>query len=98
VFCFWIIVLGVLVPGVRVLDVAIDSSGGFRLSHLPRGLFATNRVGSEYEEMSSKTSDIIIDDKFVYQNPFPTLNLSNRHSNLSRALSPKYANELVGFT
>ena len=54
--CFWIIVPGVLVPGVRVLDVAIDSSGGFRLSRLPRGLFATNRVGSECEEMSSETS------------------------------------------
>jgi hypothetical protein len=87
VFCFWIIVPGVLVPGVRVLDVAIDTSGGFRLSRLPLGLFATNRVGSECEEMSSETSSTISDDSLDHQSLLPSLDLSSRYSNLSRTLS-----------
>jgi len=93
VFCFWIIVPGVLVPGVRVLDVAIDTSGGFRLSRLPLGLFATNRVGSECEEMSSETSSTISDDSLDHQSLLPSLDLSSRYSNLSRVLNPEHANE-----
>ncbi len=57
----------------------------------------TNRVRSGKKNMSSETTTMISDDTFAYQSPFPSLNLSNRCSNLSRALSPKIANESTGF-
>ena len=45
------------------------------------------------------TIDIIIDDNFTHhlKSPFPSLNLSSRRSNLSRALSPEHDNESAGF-
>jgi hypothetical protein len=43
------------------------------------------------------TTDIITDDNFAHQSPFPSLNLSSRRSNLSRALSPEHDNESAGF-
>jgi len=42
-------------------------------------------------------SDIIAEDKSAHQNPFPSWNLSNRRSNLSRVLSPEHANKSAGF-
>jgi hypothetical protein len=35
--------------------------------------------------------------QFFHQSPFPSLNLSNRRTNLSRALSPEHAHESAGF-
>jgi hypothetical protein len=42
-------------------------------------------------------ADIVLDDNFANQSPLPSLDLSNRYSNLSRALSPKQANKPAGF-
>jgi hypothetical protein len=39
---------------------------------------------------------IISDDNWAQQSPFPSLDLSSRCSNLSRALSPEHANESAG--
>jgi hypothetical protein len=57
----------------------------------------SNRVASEYEEMTSETSSKVSDDNWAYQSPLPSLNLSSRRSNLSRALSPEHANESARF-
>jgi hypothetical protein len=40
-------------------------------------------------------TDITSTDNFTHQSPFPSLNLSSRRSNLSRALSPEHTDESV---
>jgi hypothetical protein len=53
----------------------------------------TNRLRSEFEEISSEITSTISDDNFAHQSPNPSLNRSSRYSNLSRALSPEHENE-----
>jgi len=50
---------------------------------------------------SCKTMTVLLttrisDDNFAHQSPLPSLNLSSRRSNLSRALSPEHASESAG--
>jgi hypothetical protein len=47
----------------------------------------TNRVRSESKEMSSEFTNIISDDNFAHQRLLPSLDLSNRCSNLSTLMS-----------
>jgi hypothetical protein len=42
------------------------------------------------------TSFKVSDDTWAYQSPLPSLDLSSRCSNLSRALSPEHASESAG--
>jgi hypothetical protein len=57
----------------------------------------TNRIGRKGGKDSAEITCITIDNNLTHQNPFPSLNLTSRRSNLSQALSLKHANEPAGF-